>query len=162
MLKRSAPLTRKTPLRATAFRRAPQAFAGVDRLTSGTGATLTRQSTLQRAAIKRRAPKKRSGHEPKYLAACRGERCYLQFAGCCSYEGDPTVVPAHQNQGKGAGLKVPDRFTVPACYHCHTLYDQSGIDREVKRATWDWGYTRWEPVRAQKLAANGDKFKEAA
>lgn len=150
MLRRSE-LKRKTPLRA-----------GGARLSSGTGATLTRQSTLQRAAIKRRAPKKRAGHEPKYLAACRGERCYLQFAGCCSYEGDPTVVPAHQNQGKGTGLKVPDRFTVPACYHCHALYDQSGIDREVKRATWDWGYTRWEPVRAQKLAANGDKFKEAA
>ena len=52
-------------------------------------------------------------------------------------------MPAHQNQGKGTGLKVPDRFTVPACYHCHTLYDQSGLDREHKRATWDWGYTRW-------------------
>jgi hypothetical protein len=135
-LMRSAPLTRKTPLRAT------------------TG--------LQRTPFKRRAPKKRAGHEPKYLAACRGERCYLQFAGCCSYEGDPTVVPAHQNEGKGMGLKVPDRFTVPACHFCHALYDQSGIDREVKRATWDWGYTRWEPVRAQKMAANGDKFKEAA
>ncbi len=23
-------------------------------------------------------------------------------------------------------------------------------------------YTRWEPVRAQKMAANNDKFKEAA
>lgn len=150
MLRRS-PLTRKTPLRATGAR-----------LSSGSSATLARQSTLQRAAIKRRAPKKRPGHEPKYLAACRGERCYLQFAGCCSYEGDPTVVPAHQNEGKGMGLKVNDKFTVPACFHCHTLYDQSGIDREVKRATWDWGYTRWEPVRAQKMAANSDKFKEAA
>lgn len=150
MLRRSE-LKRKTPLRA-----------GGARLSSGSSAALTRQAPLQRAPIKRHAPKKRAGHEPKYLAACRGERCYLQFAGCCSYEGDPTVVPAHQNQGKGVGLKVPDRFTVPACYRCHTLYDQSGIDREVKRATWDWGYTRWEPVRAQKLAANSDKFKEAA
>ena len=71
-------------------------------------------------------------------------------------------MPAHQNQGKGTGLKVPDRFTVPACYHCHTLYDQSGLDREHKRATWDWGYTRWEPVCAAKLTANDDKMKEAA
>ncbi|CCN24139.1 phage-related conserved hypothetical protein [Bordetella bronchiseptica 1289] len=126
--------------------------------------SMSRVSTpMSRSAIKRRAPKKRPGyHDPKYLAACRGERCYLQFAGCCSYKGDPTVVPAHQNQGKGTGLKVPDRFTVPACYHCHTLYDQSGLDRELKRATWDWGYTRWEPVRAAKLAANDDKMKEAA
>lgn len=142
MLKRTAGLTRKTPLRATGFRRAPPQAAGIER-----------QAPLQRAAIKRRAPKKRAGHAPQYLAACRGERCYLQFAGCCSYEGDPTVVPAHQNEGKGAGLKVPDRFTVPACHFCHALYDQSGIDREIKRATFDWAYTRWESARAEKMGA---------
>lgn len=49
------------------------------------------------------------------------------------------------------GLKVHDKFTVPACHFCHALYDQSGIDREIKRATFDWAYTRWEPVRASKL-----------
>ncbi|MFY2608256.1 hypothetical protein [Achromobacter ruhlandii] len=142
MLKRSAPLTRKTPLRATAFRRTPQAFAGQDR-----------QSTLQRAAIKRRSPKKRAGHAPEYTAAIKGECCYLRFPGCKSYPEDPTVVPAHQNEGKGMGLKVHDKFTVPACHFCHALYDQSGIDREIKRATFDWAYTRWEPVRAEKMGA---------
>ncbi|WP_279628538.1 hypothetical protein [Bordetella genomosp. 12] len=30
------------------------------------------------------------------------------------------------------------------------------------RATWHWGYTRGEPVRAQKMAANDEKMKEAA
>lgn len=140
MLKRSAPLTRKTPLRATGAW-----------LSSGSSATLTRQSTLQRAAIKRRAPKKRPGHAPKYTAAIKGECCYLRFPGCRSYPEDPTVVPAHQNEGKGMGLKVHDKFTVPACHFCHALYDQSGIDREIKRATFDWAYTRWEPVRASKL-----------
>lgn len=158
MLKRSAPLTRKAPLRATGFRRTPQAFAGEDRLSSGSSSGLTRHAPLQRAAIKRRAPKKRAGHDAKYLAACRGERCYLQFAGCCSYEGDPTVVPAHQNEGKGMGLKVHDRFSVPACHSCHWLYDRSGIDREIKRATFDWAYTRWESARASKMnegAGNG-------
>lgn len=132
MLRRT-PLTRKTPLKAS------------------TG--------LQRTAFKRRAPKKRPGyHEPKYLAACRGERCFLSFPGCCSYVGDPTVVPAHQNEGKGMGMKVPDRFTVPACHFCHALYDQSGMDREFKRAAFDWAYTRWVPVRASKMnegAAHG-------
>ncbi|WP_427937014.1 hypothetical protein [Achromobacter marplatensis] len=126
-LVRTAPLTRKTPLKAT------------------TG--------LQRTPFKRRAPKKRAGHEPKCLAACRGECCYLRFPGCASYPEDPTVVPAHQNEGKGMGLKVPDRFTVPACHFCHALYDQSGIDREIKRATFDWAYTRWVPVRASKMEA---------
>lgn len=146
MLRRSE-LKRKTPL-----------SAGGARFSSGTGATLTRQSTLQRGAIKRRAPKKRAGHEPKYLAACKGECCYLRFPGCRSYPEDPSVVPAHQNEGKGMGLKVHDKFTVPACHFCHALYDQSGIDREIKRATFDWAYTRWEPVRAGKMkegAAHG-------
>lgn len=140
MLKRTAPLTRKTPLRATGFR-----------LSSGSSATLTRQPTLQRAAIKSRAPKKRAGHEPKYLAACRGERCFLSFPGCCSYVGDPTVVAAHRNQGKGMGLKVPDVFTIPACHFCHSVYDQSGMDREFKRAAFDWAYTRWSAARAIKM-----------
>lgn len=151
MLKRSAPLTRKTPLRATGFRRPTPFTAGIER-----------QATLQRAAIKRRAPKKRAGHEPKYLAACRGECCYLNFPGCKSYQDDPTVVPAHQNEGKGTGLKVHDRFTVPACHFCHALYDQSGIAREIKRSTWNWAYTRWEPMRAQKMAANDNTIREAA
>lgn len=126
-LMRTAPLTRKTPLKAT------------------TG--------LARTPIKRRAPKKRAGHEPKYLAACKGECCYLRFPGCASYPEDPTVVPAHQNEGKGMGLKVHDRFSVPACHFCHALYDQSGTDREIKRATFDWAYTRWVPVRASKMEA---------
>ncbi|MBO9333225.1 DUF1364 family protein [Achromobacter xylosoxidans] len=139
MLRRS-PLTRKTPLRATGFRRALQAFAGKDR-----------QPTLQRAPIRRRAPKKRPGHEPKYLAACRGERCFLSFPGCHSYVGDPTVVAAHRNQGKGMGLKVPDVFTIPACHFCHSVYDQSGMDREFKRAAFDWAYTRWSAARAIKM-----------
>lgn len=129
MLRRS-PLARKTPM--------------------------SRGSTpLSRSAIKRRAPKKRGGHEPKYLAACRGERCFLSFPGCSSYVGDPTVVPAHQNEGKGMGLKVPDRFTVPACHFCHALYDQSGNDREFKRAAFDWAYTRWSAARACKLSEGG-------
>lgn len=139
MLRRTE-LKRKTPLRATGYRRATPYAAGIER-----------QAPLQRAAIKRRAPKKRAGHAPEYLAACRGERCFLQFAGCCSYEGDPTVVPAHQNEGKGMGLKVPDLFTVPACHFCHALYDQSGMDREFKRAAFDWAYTRWTAARAVKM-----------
>jgi len=136
LMLRRTPLTRKAPPRVT--------------------------KGLQRTPFKRRAPKKRAGHAPEYTAACKGECCYLRFPGCRSYPKDPTVVPAHQNEGKGMGLKVHDRFTVPACHFCHALYDQSGIDREIKRATWNWAYTRWEPVRAQKMAANNDKMKEAA
>ena len=141
MLRRSS-MTRKTPLKATGFRRATPYAAGIER-----------QAPLQRTAFKRRAPKKRAGHEPKYLAACRGECCFLSFPGCCSYVGDPTVVAAHQNQGKGMGMKVPDVFTIPACHFCHSVYDQSGMDREFKRAAFDWAYTRWVPVRASKMGS---------
>lgn len=108
-------------------------------------------SSLSRSAWKKKPPKKRAGHESRYLAACRGESCFLNMPGCPRIPNDESVVPAHQNQGKGMGLKVPDRFTVPACYHCHYLYDQSSLGREFKRAAWDWAYTRWEPVRANKM-----------
>jgi len=139
MLRRTE-LKRTTPLRATGFRRTPTKLAGIER-----------QAPPVRAAIRRRAAKKRPGHDQKYLAACRGQTCFLQMHGCASYPDDPTVVPAHQNEGKGTGLKVPDRFTVPACHHCHTLYDQSGLPREYKRAAWDWAYTRWSQVRDAKM-----------
>ncbi|WP_241061175.1 nuclease domain-containing protein [Achromobacter xylosoxidans] len=145
MLKRSAPLTRKTPLRATGFRRALQAFAGKDR-----------QPTLQRAPIKRRAPKKRPGHEPKYLTACRGEPCYLQIPGVCrgACERD-TVVPCHANwsdYGKGMGIKAPDIYTVPGCARCHACLDQGmTLTKAEKKATWEWAYTRWSAARSSKL-----------
>lgn len=152
MLKRSAPLTRKTPLRATGFR-----------LSSGSSSTLTRQPTLQRAAIKRRAPKKRPGHEPKYLAACRGEPCYLQIPGVCrgACERD-TVVACHANwsdYGKGMGIKAPDIYTVPGCARCHACLDQGmTLTKAEKKATWEWAYTRWDEARTKKL---GLQFGEA-
>ncbi|MCM2574545.1 DUF1364 domain-containing protein [Achromobacter xylosoxidans] len=151
MLRRS-PLTRKTPLRATGFRHS-----------SGSSATLTRQSTLQRAAIKRRAPKMRPGHEPKYLAACRGEHCYLQIPGVCrgACESD-TVVPCHANwsdYGKGMGIKAPDIYTVPGCARCHACLDQGmTLTKAEKKATWEWAYTRWDEARTKKL---GLQFGEA-
>lgn len=121
MLQRSKPLLRKTALKAC-------------------------------KPMKRRARKPRAGHDAAYLAACKGEPCYLQFPGICRCDPrDETVVPAHRNQGKGIGLKTPDQYTVPACFECHTAYDQSGIDRNVKRAIWDWAYNQWEGVRALKM-----------
>ena len=142
-LSRRSPLTRKTPLRA-----------GGARLSSGTGAPLARQPKLQRAAIKRRAPKKRAGHEPKYLAACRGEPCYLQIPGVCRGERD-TVVPCHANwsdYGKGMGIKAPDIYTVPGCARCHACLDQGmTLTKTEKKATWEWAYTRWDQARTTKL-----------
>lgn len=131
MLKRSTPLTRKTPLKAT--------------------------KGLTRTPFKRRAPKKRpSYHEPKYLAACKGESCFLLIPGVCRGEQE-TVVPCHANwsaYGKGMGIKAKDTYTVPGCFRCHQCLDQgfSLADAE-KRATWEWAYNRWLPVRASKMEA---------
>lgn len=132
MLKRSAPLTRKTPM-----------------------SRVSRASTpLSRSTFKRRAPKKRAGHEPKYLAACRGEPCFLQIPGVCRGERD-TVVPCHANwsdYGKGMGIKAPDIYTVPGCARCHACLDQGmTLTKAEKRATWEWAYTRWSAARDSKL-----------
>lgn len=117
---------------------------------------VSRVSTpLSRSPIKRRAPKKRPGyHEPKYLAACRGEPCYLQIPGVCRGERE-SVVPCHANwsaYGKGMGIKAKDTYTVPGCFRCHQCLDQGfSLTDAEKRATWEWAYNRWLPVRAAKL-----------
>lgn len=130
-MKRSAELTRKTPLRA----KKPMARSRAPKITAN------------------RKPKARPGHDKKMLQACKGERCFLAIPGVC--RGDvATVVPAHRNEGKGMGLKVPDVFTVPACFHCHTEYDQGVLfTREEKRAIWNAAYAEWQPVREMKLNA---------
>jgi hypothetical protein len=89
----------------------------------------------------------------KYLEACRGERCFLRIPGICRLlDPDETCVPAHRNEGKGIGLKVPNILTCPACYACHAEFDQGRrFTREQKRELWNAGYAEWEPVRARKL-----------
>lgn len=110
---------------------------------------------LQRSAFKRRAPKKRAGHNKAYLDACRGELCYLRIPGVC-IGGIETVVPAHSNQskhGKGMGLKARDQYSLPSCYACHMELDQGNtFSREEKFAIWDQAYAIWEPVRTLKMA----------
>ncbi|HDR8989951.1 TPA: DUF1364 family protein [Burkholderia vietnamiensis] len=98
-------------------------------------------------------PKRATGDAAKYLAACRGESCYLLIRGVCPRRpADETVVAAHRNEGKGMGLKVPDRLTVPACYWCHAEYDQGHkLTRDEKRETWNEGFRRWELVRKEKM-----------
>lgn len=109
---------------------------------------------LKRSPFKRRAPKKRTGHNKAYLTACCGEPCRLLIPGVC-IGGTDTTVPAHSNQsrhGKGMGLKARDEFTVPACHACHAEIDQGGmLSREAKFEIWDRAYSAWEPVRGKKL-----------
>lgn len=105
--------------------------------------------SLKRTAFKRRAPKKRPGHDKTMLEACRGAHCYLEVDGVCC--GDTaTVVPCHANwgkYGKGMGIKSDDRFTVPGCWLCHSWLDSGKASGEEKRLIWEAAYKRWAAYR---------------
>lgn len=134
-MKRTGFGPRKTPLKRSAWPLADKA------------------TTLRRSALKSRAKKPTVAEGSKYLAACRGERCYLNVFGVCLH--DPsTVVPCHSNQsrhGKGMGIKAAHEFTVPGCRACHAFIDQGTATREFKFEAWDRAYAEWEPARARKM-----------
>ncbi|WP_244206577.1 nuclease domain-containing protein [Caballeronia pedi] len=116
--------------------------------------TAGRATVLRRAAIKRRIKRPTVAEGSKYLAACRGESCYLRVPGVCV--GRQTVVPAHSNQsrhGKGTAIKAKHEFTVPGCRACHAWIDAGPAARDVKFATWDRAYECWKPMRAEKMRA---------
>jgi hypothetical protein len=153
-------LTRKTPMRRTGFKRKePQPFALPDRQTFERN-----QEAKKRVGLKRKAKRATVAEGSKYLAACRDERCYLQIPGLCRLrEPDETCVPAHRNEGKGTGLKVSNELTLPACYYCHTEYDQGRrFTREEKREMWNDAYEEWNLVRARKMGFVEQQEMEAA
>jgi hypothetical protein len=108
---------------------------------------------MARTAMKKRAARKPTIAEgSKYLAACRGESCFLRVPGVCI--GSSTVVPAHSNQsrhGKGMGIKADHKYTVPACQACHAYIDQGPAPRQKKFNLWDYAYELWLPVRERKM-----------
>jgi hypothetical protein len=116
------------------------------------------QTLVRKAAIKPRRKRVTVAEGAKYLAACRGEPCYLRVPGvCCSIDwSHESVVPCHSNQarhGKAGGLKADNEFTVPGCEPCHRWIDQNrvGTPKQVKFDVWDVGYELWRPVRARKM-----------
>jgi hypothetical protein len=120
------------------------------------------QEAKKRVGLKRKAKRATVAEGSKYLAACRGEECYLRIAGVCN--GDwTTCVPAHRNEGKGIGLKVENFLTLPACYWCHAEFDQGKrFLREEKREMWNRAYAEWEPVRDRKMGLVEQQEMEAA
>lgn len=111
-----------------------------------------RATAVRHTAMKRRVKKPTVAEGSKYLAACRGERCFLRMRGCLG--GGDSVVPCHSNQarhGKGMGIKAKHEFTVPGCANCHALIDQGPGLREQKFAAWDVAFEAWRPVRARKM-----------
>lgn len=136
-------MMRRTPIRRTGFKR--KAARGLNPFSGN--------ALHHGATFKRKAPKKREGHDKRMLSACRGERCYLRVPGVCLPSAD-TVVPCHSNEqrhGKGMGIKARDEFTVPGCQACHAWLDQGATEREVKFGVWRSAYGEWVPVRAVKL-----------
>lgn len=108
--------------------------------------------------MKRRPKRPTVAEGSKYLAACRGEPCYLRVPGVCCSIGwsHPSVVDCHSNQlkhGKGKGLKAKNEYTVPGCGPCHAWIDQNrvGTPKQVKFDVWDRAYEEWAPVRARKI-----------
>jgi hypothetical protein len=153
-------LTRKKGLTRSGFKRKePKPFALPDRQQFERN-----QEARKRLKSKPKRPTVAEGS--KYLAACRGMRCFLQVTGICVAPWLPgeSVVPCHSNQskhGKGMGLKAKHEFTVPGCAACHRWIDQSGAPRELKFSVWDRAYERWEPVRARKMGIEQQELEVA-
>ncbi len=112
---------------------------------------MMRRAPLKRTEFKKRAPKKRAGHDATMRNACRDQQCYLAVPDVClGASGAATVVPCHSNDpkhGKAMGLKAADIFTVPGCMTCHSWLDQGPAAKELKRSTWESAYSRWAGVR---------------
>jgi len=151
-MKRSAPLQRRTPLRSTkALKRSAFGLASA-------------KTQLKRSELKARIKKPTVADGSKYLAACRGEPCFLQISHvCCGDWG--TVVPAHSNQsihGKGMGIKAQHRYTIPCCMTCHIWLDTGSTSRETKVALFNAALHAWEPVRAKKMGIEVNQLEEVA
>lgn len=120
-----------------------------------------RGTALRRSAMKRRVKKPMVADGSKYLAACRGEPCYLRVPGICRLNPlDETVVPCHENSlsaGKGMGLKANHARTVPGCFWCHAWLDQGGAERSQKQETFCAAIDEWAPVRARKMGQKEDR-----
>lgn len=147
-------LTRKVGLKRTGFaRKEPKPFA-----------LATAKTQMKRTAIKARVKKPTVAEGSKYLAACRGESCYLNVKCPWTDWEDPTVVDCHSNQerhGKAGGLKAKHWFTVPGCAMCHEWLDRSGAPWEEKCAAFDDALERWEPRRARKMGIEQLETEEA-
>ncbi|MCP3721748.1 DUF1364 domain-containing protein [Paraburkholderia sp. CNPSo 3272] len=139
-------MKRSAPMKRTGFARKPG---------SPFSSLANRGTALRRTAMKKRAKKPTVAEGSKYLAACRGEPCFLRVSGVCRRNpNDETVVPCHENSlaaGKGMGLKSEHARTVPGCFWCHSWLDQGSAPREKKQVTFSQAFLEWAPVRARKM-----------
>jgi hypothetical protein len=146
-MKRSGFGPRKTGLKRSAFKLADKPTA------------------MRRSAIKARIKKPTVAEGSKYLAACRGEPCYLNV--CCPWTdwADPTVVPCHSNfakHGKAGARKADHEFSVPGCMACHAWLDTGPAPYELKVEKFDGALALWFPVRARKMNIEVNHLEMAA
>ena len=145
MLTRGKPLQRRTGLTRTAFARKPK---------SPFSSLANAKTAMRRTEMKRRVRRPTVEEGSKYLAACRGEPCYLNVTCPWTDWADPTVVDCHSNQsrhGKAGARKADHEFTVPGCGACHDWLDNGGAPYELKCAKFDDALERWKPRRARKM-----------
>ncbi|MBB5547511.1 hypothetical protein [Paraburkholderia fungorum] len=138
--------TRKTPLRRTGFKKPEPS--------SAFKTSFATKTVLRAKALKTKKKYITVAEGAKYLAACRGEPCYLNVKCAHSDWADPTVVPCHDNRssaGKGMGLKASHERTLPGCMLCHQWLDQGSAPREEKFERFDAGFERWVTRRARKM-----------
>jgi hypothetical protein len=138
-------LQRKTPMKRSGWK-------------SGPAKQTDWRSELRSGGIKRKARKPTVAEGSKYLAACRGEYCYLRVPGVCCSIGwaHESVVDCHSNQsrhGKAGARKADNIYTVPGCGPCHAWLDQNrvGTPKQEKFDVWDRAYEEWVSVRARKM-----------
>lgn len=129
---------RKTPMKRSAFK------------------TADRATTMRRSSIKARTKKPTVAEGSRYLAACRGEECYLRVPGVCCSLGwaHESVVDCHSNQarhGKAGAMKAEHQYTVPGCAPCHEFIDRGPAARQEKFDLWDAGFELWLPIRERKM-----------
>lgn len=124
-MKRSAPLQRRTPLRARARISGPT----VDREPRPMALTpATRRGSYAGAVAGIPAPKEAPVRSETYRRLVAAMPCWQCRAPAPSQA-------AHANFGKSLGMKTDDRTCFPMCPQCHAHHDQGGVPREIRRAT---------------------------
>ncbi len=153
-MKRSAPLTRKVPLRASKVERAPRALAAAIACQLPAAVELPPIRLKPRAAMASNlAAEAPRPAEKDGTFRCRSWREAVASLACaaCGKAG-PSQCAHINHRGKGAGLKAPDCWTFPLCPDCHREFDQGkSYTKDQRREVADG----WVIETIKELAQRG-------
>ena len=106
-------------------------------------------------------PRQRNQH---LLDMAEGKRCLLMAVENCQLDYGATTVAAHQNEGKGKGMKRHDFMSVWGCGPCHTWLDRSGAPLAEKRRVFNAAHARqvdeWRKILDNPRAKQKDREAE--